>query len=203
MNMEDETQHIRKEVNEHITLIREARVREAGKRASAYLYTSSGALILSVSFLTITGFGNLHHTWLLIGSWLWLLGAIIAHLISYNLSDLSFNKNEKDVNVWVKSGMPIDSIPSETNGWTKSVRIATIVSSVATIFGLVSLVLFGIININTMSDEEKKIQGTEDTGSEQKQSEPTVSGPTLQDRLDANKPNGANSEQGDNSDSNQ
>lgn len=201
--MENDKQHLRKEVNEHIKLIREARIREAGKRASAYLYTSSGALVLSVSFLTITGFSNLQYTWLLIGSWGILLVAVIAHLVSYNLSDLSFNKNEKDVNEWVKNGMPMDAIPSEINGWTKSVRKATIVSSVATILGLILLVLFGISNINNMSDEEKKIQGTEDTGSEQKQSEPTISGPTLQDRLDANKPSENNSDQENSSDSNQ
>lgn len=199
--MEDE-KHIRKEVNEHIKLIREARIREAGKRASSYLYASSGALVLSVSFLTITGFENLQHSWLLIGSWLLLLGAVITHLVSYNLSDLSFNKNEMDVNSWVKNGMPMDSIPSDVNRWTKSVRIVTIVSSVATILGLVLLVLFGVSNIFNMNDEKKKVQGVEDTKSDQKQSEPTVSGPTLQDRLDANKPSESNSEQDDNADLN-
>jgi hypothetical protein len=185
--MENE-QHVREQVNEHITVIRNARIRESGLRASAYLYTTSGALVLSISFLTITGFSELKYPMLLASSWLFLLLAIITHLISYNFADRGFHKNEEDVRAWMKRGMPINDIPEDENIWTKLIRNTGTVSSVLTIIGLVLLVLFGSLNVLFMSDEEKKVIGTDSQESEQKHAEPTLSGPSLADRLSTSTP---------------
>ena len=146
MNNEQE-KNIRIEVNKHITLIREARIRESGKRASAYLYITSGALVLSVSLLSTTGLEYLDNPSILALSWIMLLISIITQLVSYNLTDLGFNKNEKDVNEWFKKSMNLSTIPDDVNVWIKLVRVVNYISSLFTVSGLVLLVIFGIINI--------------------------------------------------------
>jgi len=187
MNPEREPD-VRKEVNEHITAIREARIREAGKRETAYLTITTGALVLSVSFITISGFTDLVYPILLAGSWIFLLVAIITKLISYDFVDRGFNENEEDVQQWVIEGMSMDKIPKEGNAWTKRVRFTNNISSVSTVSGLILLVLFGISNIFNMNDIEKKIIGTDSQESEQKHAEPTISGPSLTDRLSTSTP---------------
>jgi hypothetical protein len=179
---------IRKEVNEHITTIREARIREAGKRETAYLTITTGALVLSVSFITISGFTDLLCPTLLAASWMVLLVAIITKLISYDFVDRGFDENEEDVRQWIAEGMPLNKIPKDVNIWTKRVRFTNNISSVSTVLGLILLVLFGISNIFNMSEEEKKIIGTDSQESEQKHAEPTLSGPSLADRLSTSTP---------------
>lgn len=187
MNEEIEKRKI--EVNKHITLIREARIRESGKRASSYLYVSSGALVLSISFLNIFNFERLENPWILTCAWLALLGAIVMHLVSYNLTDFSFSKQETDITNWIKGGMKLDSVPSDSNGWTKMVRYMNIIGSIGTIVGLVLMSMFAIINLhkfNMNNEENKIIRGDNQNNVGQKQSEPTIAGPSLQDRLDQN-----------------
>lgn len=175
-------------VNDHITAVREAKIREAGKRETAYLQVTTGALVLSVSFITISGFDVLASVGILIWAWISLLIAVIARLLAFTLVDQSFKKNEKDVRDWVKAGMPADKVPDETNRWTKIVQAVNFLSTCTTIVGLVLLVLFGINNVLHMNDENKKINGNESNEPTQKHAEPTISAPSLSDRLNTTTP---------------
>ncbi len=175
-------------VNDHITAVREAKIREAGKRETAYLQVTTVALVLSVSFITISGFDVLASVGILIWAWISLLIAVIARLLAFTLVDQSFKKNEKDVRDWVKAGMPADKVPDETNRWTKIVQAVNFLSTCTTIVGLVLLVLFGINNVLHMNDENKKINGNESNEPTQKHAEPTISAPSLSDRLNTTTP---------------
>jgi len=186
-------------VNDHITAVREAKIREAGKRETAYLQVTTGALVLSVSFITISGFDVLASVGILIWSWISLLIAIIARLLAFTLVDQSFKKNEKDVRDWVKAGMPADKVPDETNRWTKIVQAVNFLSTCTTIVGLVLLVLFGINNVLHMTDDNKKINGTESNEPAQKHAEPTIAAPSLLDRLNTTTPAVPPKQDGENS----
>jgi hypothetical protein len=180
--------NVKKEVNEHITAIREAKIREAGKRETAYLQITTGSLVISVSFIAISGFNTLSCKYFLIAAWVVLLIAIILRLLAFTFVDLSFKKNEEDVREWIKAGMPLDNIPDEKNKWTKIIQYVNMVSTSTTILGLILLVLFGINNLLNMSDDNKKVTGTESNVPAQKHAEPTISAPSLSDRLSTTTP---------------
>ena len=69
------------------------------------------------------------------------------------------------------------------------VRCMNIIGSILTIIGLILMSAFAIINLhklNMNNEENKIIRGDNQNNVGQKQSEPTIAGPSLQDRLDQN-----------------
>ncbi len=173
---------------DYIADLRTARIREVNNKAKTYLQVTTGALVLSVSFLTISGFENITSIFYLVLSWVFLITAIVFDLISYLTVDLSFAQREDDTRKWIKEGMPNNKMPQEKTVWGTVTRLINLFGALMTIAGLVLLVLFGILNINNMDDTNSKVQGNNSDESTQKHAEPTISAPSLEDRLPASKP---------------
>lgn len=173
---------------DYIADLRTARIRESNNKSKTYLQVTTGALVLSVSFLTIAGFEEVTSVFYLVLSWSFLVSAIILDLISYLTVDLSFVRREDDTRKWIKDGMSEKSMPEERTFWGTVTRIINMLGALATIAGLVSLVLFGILNIDNMNDTNKKIYGNDSDQPAEKHAEPTISAPSLQDRIPADKP---------------
>lgn len=176
--------YILEKILEVIKDVNSARIREAEKRGNIYTKTTTGALALSVSFMTLTGFSNLVSSNLLIYSWVFLLLAIVLNLLSYIFVDLHFEGYLKNIRDWRDEGMDLEKPIKESTIWGSITRALNYVGYGATIIGLILMATFGFENVKTMTNNIKN--NGEDRRNLQemrKTAEATVPGPSLSDLI--------------------
>lgn len=149
-------------IDDMVNHFRTSRVREFEKRERNFFFVTTGALVLSITFLadnaTTFQFINLRS---LLFSWLFLIVALLLFLVAYFTVNSHFKKLEdraRDSN---------GTVISEDTGWGKTTNILTFLSNIATVLGIILFAFFGYQNVSDfsrkaeLSTEERQFKACE------------------------------------------